>query len=219
MARQRFIWPELWKDPVFGKLEPVEQVLFIGFFSIADDEGRLMADPAYLRAEVFPYKDWTNRKVENVRDATATKCVNVCLYEAEGLDYIALLKWHDYQKPKYPKPSKIPPPFPEDSSTAPYALPESGATGRAGLGRVGLDRAGLGSADDDLEEKKQEVRRVLRAVQGVDANSEAILMHLAEQLPIGATAKVRESCQAHPGKYVGYAVNALKDELAQRGAA
>lgn len=155
MARQRFIWPTIWKDPVFGRLQPLEQILFIGMFSIADDEGRLLADPAYLRAEVFPYKDYTHKKVLGIRDSVVAKCNSVHLYPVNAVEYIVLLNWHDFQKPKYPKPSKIPPPFPQDSPNASPVLKPVGETpdpwvglGREGLGRVGLDRDGKGCGDD-----------------------------------------------------------------------
>ncbi len=142
MPRQRFIWPGIWKDPLFGRLTDAEQVLFIGLFSIADDEGRGLADPAYLRSELFPYKEIPIRKILALRNSVAEKCPNVLLYQSGGTDYVALRKWSDYQKPKYPKPSRIPPPtLPEDSPNDPGGLPENGAVGWVGLGRVGLGRA------------------------------------------------------------------------------
>lgn len=137
MARQRFIWPELWKDKRFGELKHDEQVLFIALFSLADDEGRLSADPMLLRSEVFAYKDYTAKRVRTIRDHVAEKMPNVWLYEADGLEYIQLRKWSDYQRPKYPKPSKIPPPLEEDSPNDSPDLPP-----RVGLGREGLDREG-----------------------------------------------------------------------------
>lgn len=151
MARQRFLWPSIWKDPVFGRLEPLEQIMFIGFFSIADDEGRLLADPAYIRSELFVYKDYANKKVQTIRDSVAEKCANVHLYHAGSVEYIALLKWSDYQKPKYPKASKIPPPFLQDSPKASGSLPpsgpNSGSVGRDGLDGVGMEGDGQGRKD------------------------------------------------------------------------
>ncbi len=151
MARQRFIWPSIWKDPVFGRLTDAEQVLFIGLFSIADDEGRLLADPAYIRSELFPYREVSVKKVTALRDAVAAKCDNVHLYEVEGTTYIALLKWSEYQKPKYPKPSRIiPPTFPEGSpnaSTQGWVGLDRDGLGRDGKGRTGMDRDGLGRTD------------------------------------------------------------------------
>jgi hypothetical protein len=224
MARQRFIWPDIWKDPTFGRLTADEQVFFIGCFSIADDEGRLNGDPAFLRGELFTYKDLTLKKVQAIRDSVVAKCSHVHLYRASGNDYLVLLKWAEYQRPKYPKPSKLPAPFLEDSPNLPPSLPESGATGRAGLGRVGLDRAGLGSADpesgEDREERLREVGRMLALVKDADDLSETTLMGYAMQLPIGSVAKVRESGSLKgAGRIgVGYFVNGLKSELEERAA-
>jgi hypothetical protein len=134
VARQRFIWPGIWKDPEFGRLQPLEQVMFIGLFSIADDEGRTLAEPAYLRSELFPYTTYTNSRVKVIRDAVVEKCANVYLYVVRGIEYIALLKWTDHQKPKYPKASKLPPPFPEASPNGSEGLPENSSTGREGFG-------------------------------------------------------------------------------------
>jgi hypothetical protein len=141
MARQRFIHPELWEDPVFGKLQPAEMVLFIGLFSIADDEGRLLADPAFLRSQLFPFKDYTNKKVGTMRDAVVAAMANVHLYRAEGYEYIALLKWKEYQKPKYPKPSKLPAPswkippiFPQGFRKTSPTIPLRVGRGWVGMG-------------------------------------------------------------------------------------
>ena len=160
MARQRFIWPEIWKDPVFGRLQHIEQVMFVGLFSIADDEGRLNADPAYLKSELFTYKDYTNKKVKGIRDGLVARVPSVHLYSANGCDLIALLKWGDYQKPKYPKPSKLPPPylgegFPQASPNPSPELETSDSSGdlRVGLGREGLGRAV--SSGDDIGENER----------------------------------------------------------------
>lgn len=149
MARQRFIWPEIWKDPVFGRLQPDEQIMFIGLFSIADDEGRLHADPAYLRSELFAYKDYSEKKVKGVRDSVVAKCRSVQLYTIESVEFIALLKWSDYQKPKYAKPSKIekpppivPPTLGEASPKPSGSLPKNSSMGWVGLDRDGMDREG-----------------------------------------------------------------------------
>lgn len=155
MARQRFIHPELWKDPVFGKLQPLEQILFIGLFSIADDDGRLLADPAYLRGELFTFKDYTNKKVQSLRDNVVAAMANVHLYRANGLDYIALLKWKEYQKPKYPRPSKIPAPFLEDFPKLPPKMekpsPKDSPSDRTGQG-LDWEGQGLGPQPDDFGE-------------------------------------------------------------------
>lgn len=142
MARQRFIWPDIWKDPVFGRLTPEEKVFFIACFSLADDEGRLLADANSLRGEMFRFNDFSLNRVAKVRNSVVGKVDSVHLYTAQGQEYIALLRWSEYQKPKYPSPSKIPAPFLPDSPKIPGTLEEDSPTGRDGLGGVGKGRVG-----------------------------------------------------------------------------
>ncbi len=110
MARLRFIHPDIWTDPAVGSLSPTERLMFIGLFSIADDEGRLPGTPAYLRSNIFPYDDFTNEQVRIMRDNIAAACPNVLIYTDGKVEYIALIKWLKYQNPRYAKPSKYPAP-------------------------------------------------------------------------------------------------------------
>lgn len=126
MPRQRFIHPEIWSDPTLGKLAPVERLFFIGCFSNADDEGRLLGSPAYLRSVIFVYDDFTIDQVKEIRDRVVSCCHNLVLYEHNGTEYLAFLKWTEYQKPKYPQPSKIPsPPGVETKPVAKWYVPKA----------------------------------------------------------------------------------------------
>lgn len=153
MARQRFIHPDIWNDKKIGKLSFAERLFFIGCFSNADDEGRMLGDPAYLRAIIFKYDDMTLDEVKKIRDNVLLNCKNLILYVIDGDEYLHFSKWKEYQKPKYPTPSKIPIPperLGEDSGNGsgnvPGIVPE-GFTPRVGFG-LGLD-LGLG-IDRDL---------------------------------------------------------------------
>jgi|GEM_PF-3373254 len=110
MARQRFIHPEIWEDPEIGKMQPTERLFFIGCFSNADDEGRLLGNPAFLRSAIFKYDDFSADQVREMRDRVIDACKNLVLYVIDDVEYLAFLKWSAYQKPKYPKQSKLPPP-------------------------------------------------------------------------------------------------------------
>lgn len=157
MPRQRWIHPELWTDPSLGQLTPTERLFFIGCFSNADDEGRLLGNAAFLRSIIFPYDDISVGEIEAIRERVTTVCSNLVYYQVEGIEYLAFLKWSDYQKPKYPKLSKLPaPPYGrhgeslgEDFSNDSESLPENSAMGRVGKDRVGirLGREGLGGGD------------------------------------------------------------------------
>lgn len=155
MARQRFIWPAMWTDKTFGSLTADEKVLFISLFSLADDEGRISGEPEFLKAQAFAYESYSVRKVAAIRDGVVAKMRNVRLYEANDEQFIALMQWAEYQKPKYPKPSRIPPPFPEDSRNVPGRLTERSSMGWVGLGRDGKGRAVDLKADDAREHDEQ----------------------------------------------------------------
>jgi hypothetical protein len=150
LARQRFIHPSIWDDKKIAKLSFVERLFFIGCFSNADDDGRLIGDPAYLRSIIFKYDDLSLEEVRQIRDNVVLNCKNLILYVVDDEEYLTFSKWKDYQKPKYPTPSKIPPfpgRFPEDSRNDSRKI--DGSTPQ--LVGLGLGRVGLGSdLDKDL---------------------------------------------------------------------
>lgn len=229
-ARQRFLWPGIWSDPTFGRLAPLEQVFFIGLFSNADDEGRLLADPAYLRSAIFPLKDLTAKKVREVRNAVTEVFPSVVLYEADGDEYIALLKWKDYQHPKYPKASTLPEPYlngsspPENDSSKdggrvpPRAGQGLGRDGFKGSSRKDGRRAKAAKPGTaDYAEIETEVNRIIEHLVDTDLGSKGVLMSVAVRATMSALGKVRESVEKKPGLGVGYAVNAIKDEIGEKG--
>ena len=57
MARTRTIKPDFWTDEKVGKLSMQARLLFIGTWTHADDNGVVRGNPAYLRAQIFPYDD------------------------------------------------------------------------------------------------------------------------------------------------------------------
>ncbi len=110
MARQRFIHPEIWTDEKFTRLSYVERLFFIGLFSNCDDEGRICASPAYLRSVIFPCDRISLKKVRQIRDAVVQNFSSILLYRVGENEYLAFQNFKKYQKPKYARPSKIPPP-------------------------------------------------------------------------------------------------------------
>ncbi|HNU81845.1 MAG TPA: hypothetical protein PKO05_00250 [Thermoanaerobaculia bacterium] len=54
MARIRTIKPDIWTDEKFAGLPTGAKLLFIGLISTADDMGRFRANPALLKASLFP---------------------------------------------------------------------------------------------------------------------------------------------------------------------
>lgn len=57
MARRRMIVPEIWQSESFAQLSILAKLVFIGLFSNADDEGRGIANPVYIKSILFPYDD------------------------------------------------------------------------------------------------------------------------------------------------------------------
>ena len=108
MARKRMIDPSIWQSEDFGKLSTLAKIVFIGLFSLADDEGRGRCNPVYLKSTLFPYE-------ENIRSADIDKTLSeissnmsVVLYSCDGSSYYGLLSWDTFQKIDRPSQSKIP---------------------------------------------------------------------------------------------------------------
>jgi len=183
VARQRWIHPDFWTDPDIGRLTREERLFFIGCFSNADDEGRLLGNPAYLRSTIFPYDDISIAEVQAMRDRVVEVCQNLVLYEVDGDECLAFRRWERYQSPRYPKPSKLPPP-PSDTETAAEqkpcnqmdeSLPQEGDCETTepmqafdiGLGREGMGREGRGDQPPppDATTQERQVLNVLRSVE------------------------------------------------------
>ena len=119
------ISPDFWKDPDIRNLTRDERLLFIGCFSNADDEGRLLAHPAHLKAAIFMYdNDLGLDDIKQLRGSMLSKLKNLLLYENAGEEYLAFLKWSKHQKPSHPRPSDLPAP-PQFTETL---QPEEGET-------------------------------------------------------------------------------------------
>src|SRR5438477_12770527 len=103
MARQRFIWPNLWDDPQLGRLSDTERLLYIGCFSMADDDGRIIGEPEHLRSTVFAWRPRISRSiVKQARDNISEACSQFHVYDVASVEYIQFLNWGEWQKPKYP---------------------------------------------------------------------------------------------------------------------
>ena len=108
MARKRMIDPGIWQSEDFGKLSNLAKIIFIGLFSLADDEGRGRANPTYLKSSLFPYN-------EDMRSADVEKALyeislnmSVIFYSCDGSNYYSLLSWDTFQKIDKATDSKIP---------------------------------------------------------------------------------------------------------------
>jgi len=145
LARQRFIWPNLWDDPQLGRLSDTDRLLYIGCFSMADDEGRIVGDPAHLRSTIFAFKPRMSLlSVKQARNRISEACSQYHVYEVASVEYVQFLNWPEWQKPKYPSPSRLPAPpgyvldgkrwVPNHSRNGSGMVPERSPTGWVGLG-------------------------------------------------------------------------------------
>lgn len=107
MARKRMIDPNIWQSEDFSKLSTLGKLVFIGLFSLADDEGRGRCNPVYLKSTLFPYE-------EGIRSADIDKTLSeissnmsVIFYSYDGSSYYSLLSWNTFQKIDRPSESKI----------------------------------------------------------------------------------------------------------------
>jgi hypothetical protein len=108
MAR-RMIDDSIWANERFAEMPMGARLLQLGIINHADDQGRMKANPTYLRAQVFPYDDVAPQQVQQwlilmVENDT------IILYEAEGRQYLQLVNWWKYQSLQYAQPSQHPRP-------------------------------------------------------------------------------------------------------------
>lgn len=108
MARKRMIDPNIWQSEDFSRLSTLAKLVFIGLFSLADDEGRGRCNPVYLKSTLFPYE-------EGIRSADIDKTLSeissnmsVIFYSCDGSNYYSLYNWNTWQKIDRPSESKIP---------------------------------------------------------------------------------------------------------------
>lgn len=108
MARKRMIDPSIWINEDFGTLTNLAKLVFIGLFSIADDEGRGKASPAYIKAVLFPYND--DLRVADIEKALSeiSSKMSVIFYSCDENKYYTLTSWNKWQKIDKPSDSQIP---------------------------------------------------------------------------------------------------------------
>ena len=108
MARKRMIDPSIWINEDFGTLTNLAKLVFIGLFSMADDEGRGKASPAYIKAVLFPYND--DLRVADIEKALSeiSSKMSVIFYSCDENKYYTLTSWNKWQKIDKPSDSSIP---------------------------------------------------------------------------------------------------------------
>lgn len=139
MPRRRMLDPSFFDDTYVAKLTRDERLFLLGCIRNSDDDGRLKAHPAYLKAEIFMYDgDIDLDKMQEIEQSALAKMGNwpkdnlwrMAPYENSGDNYLFFPNWFAQQKPSHPTPSKLPaPPSLETqpkipSGETPEALPK-----------------------------------------------------------------------------------------------
>lgn len=89
---------EFWLDEKIGSLPPEARLLYIGTWSIADDNGVLRGNPAYIRSQLFAYD-------EEVTAADVRRWIELLTAERmlvpfthRGEHYLLVRRFRDHQK-------------------------------------------------------------------------------------------------------------------------
>ena len=80
-----------------------------GMINLADDQGRIKANPVYLRNEIFPYDDLQIEQIQVWLNLMVTNGT-ILLYQANGRDYAQFHNWWEYQSLQFARPSDYPAP-------------------------------------------------------------------------------------------------------------
>ena len=148
MPRIRTLKPEHRQHRKVGPLDHLTYRLWVGMILEADDEGRLVADPAQLRTQIVPY----HTRVTLPRISASLRVLNVLglclLYDEGGTQYAWFPDWHDHQRINKPQKSRLPPH--PNSGNGTGILPE-----RSRITTVGTEVEGKGSGKE-VERKGRE---------------------------------------------------------------
>ena len=147
MARQRMINPNIWQSEDFSKLSTLAKLVFIGMFSLADDEGKGRAKPVYLKSVIFPYDD--GMRLTDIEKALSEigSNMSVTFYASNGNQYYRMDNWKKWQKVEKPSESIIPDP---DN----HGAQEGGETGTGAFGDDSPNVPRTVGDDSRLREKK-----------------------------------------------------------------
>jgi hypothetical protein len=88
MARSRILEPDVFSDPDLNSLPPLARWLYIGLWTIADREGRLIDDPRRIKVLTLPFD--LDADCDALLDLLAPQYIS--RYTAEGLPLIQLTR-------------------------------------------------------------------------------------------------------------------------------
>ena len=106
---RRMIDPSFWQSETVARLPISARYLFIGLFSNADDQGRMKANVALIRAKVFPLDDIGLDAIAADLDKLEAGQF-ILRYETNGSRYLQVVNWWKYQRHTWAMPSELPAP-------------------------------------------------------------------------------------------------------------
>lgn len=114
MARIRSVKPALFGSYTLATVVIEARYLFVGLFTEADDDGRLIDSPKRIAGALFPHDDKVTEQKVNRWLNDLQGIFSIFRYGARGGRYILLPEWLSHQKISHPTPSLLPPPSDED---------------------------------------------------------------------------------------------------------
>jgi len=176
VSRRRMIWRESLSDPDLGRCSDSERLLWNALIILADDDGRGLADPEYLRGEIWRYHARRRQWIENVLRDLAQRMPNLQLHDVDGRPYYAFKNWTEFQKIRKDiyKASKLPPP-PAQLCNDAVTLPVQGRTAPVPQGslsqvRTEKPQVSLREGEDEGKPKSNESAGSASALSGAKAS-------------------------------------------------
>lgn len=188
MARSRNIKPGFFTNDAISELPALARLLFIGLWTIADREGRLLDRPKKIKAEILPYDDCDPDALLH-RLAHAGFLIR---YQVNGAAYILIVNFSKHQSPHFKEPpSTCPEPVPGMPETSPIPaalIPDSGLLIPDSLKKHCRASADISAIKEKNETRKRDAigllmylnERTNRDFKPVDANVNLIMARLRD---------------------------------------
>lgn len=106
---RRMIDSSIWQKESFVELPPAGRLLQIAMINTADDQGRLKANPMFLKGQIFPGDDISQAEIQAWLEQMH-KNGTIILYAVDGRQYAQFVNWWKYQSLQYAQPSQHPKP-------------------------------------------------------------------------------------------------------------
>jgi len=109
MTKRRMHDGYMWENPKFAKLTMPQRLLFCALIDTADDQGRMIGEPGFVKSKTLPYDDLDEDTMETMLAALAEN-QSILLYQNSDIRYLQIVNWWEYQSPQWASPSRLPAP-------------------------------------------------------------------------------------------------------------